>query len=147
MTKHLEAAVDVGAPAEEVWAALVDWPTQGSWMMATTVTSIGEGMGATLRAFTGVGRIGFLDEMRITSWDPPRRCDVLHLGRLVRGTGTFLVEPVSPTASRMTWIEDLDLPGGPLGRIAFAVVERGFMGALRHSLRRFASMVESSKSL
>jgi hypothetical protein len=36
------------------------------------------------------GPAGFTDTMKITEWDPPRRCVVRHTGRAVRGTGVPL---------------------------------------------------------
>ena len=86
-------------------------------MMATTVTSLdgaGEHVGARLEAFTGIGKLGFLDTMTITSWDPPNRCDVDHTGKVVKGTGTFVVTPLSDHASRFIWSEDIDWPNLPI---------------------------------
>ena len=84
-------AVDViiDAPPQTVWAAVTDWPRQSEWMLGTTVRATdlgGVGVGGGVEAFTGVGRLGVLDTMVITEWDPPRRCVVLHTGRLVQGS-------------------------------------------------------------
>ena len=145
MAKHLETSIDVRAPAQAVWEVMVDWNAQGDWMLGTRVSSTGEGLGATLKAFTGLSRIGFLDVMTITRWEPPTRCDVVHVGRLVRGTGSFQVTPTSQTSARMTWIEDLEVPGGAVGRVALKMGEPVFMKGLEVSLRRFARLVESAQ--
>lgn len=149
-TTHLELAIDIAAPVDRVWAAITDWPTQGRWMLGTTVEVTGgdgRSAGSTLAAFTGARAagipLGFLDTMTITTWQPPHRCDVVHTGRLVRGTGTMLVEANGPQSSRFTWIEDLDLPLGALGRLGFPVVRPAFVAGVRASLAAFARLVES----
>ncbi|MFC7575936.1 SRPBCC family protein [Klenkia terrae] len=37
---ELVETVDVAAPPEQVFAALVDWTTQGEWMLLTDVTTV-----------------------------------------------------------------------------------------------------------
>lgn len=146
--------MDVAAPAEAVFAAVVDWPSQGAWMLGTSVRAtasgadgvMGEGVGAELAAFTGVGRLGFLDTMRITRWEHPHRVDVVHTGKVVRGTGTMLVEPLSATSSRFVWSEDIELPLGALGRLGWRVVGPLFGRGIVVSLRRFADFVVANRS-
>jgi hypothetical protein len=82
----------------------------------------------------------------VTRFDPPHRIDVRHLGRVVRGTGTFLVEP-APGGAFLVWVEDVDLPLGVVGRAGFAVVGPAFRLLLRRSLRRLARQVESRPHL
>ncbi len=141
---ELTVRMDVEAPAATAWAALTDWGRQGEWMLGTTVWSVhgaGHEVGAELEAFTGIGRagrgLGFLDRMQVTSWDPPRQCDVLHHGRLIRGTGTFAVQERG-TGSTVIWSEDLDLPLGALGRAGWPLVEPAARWGVRRSLARFA---------
>ena len=144
----LSLSVDVDAPVEATWAAATDWDGQSQWMLGTTVRALrgGVGVGAGLEAFTGVRlgrlRLGFLDTMRITGWEPPHRCDVVHTGRVVRGTGTFAVEP-RPGGSRFLWREDLDLPLGVVGRVGWVVVRPLFAAGVRLSLQRFARWTEA----
>jgi Polyketide cyclase / dehydrase and lipid transport len=143
--RHLVRDVIVEAPPEAVFAALTDWPTQGRWMLGTRVWSEGpgEGVGARISAFTGVGRLGFLDTMEITEWEPPRLVRVLHTGRVVRGPGIFEVLALPGRRSRFVWREELDLPLGRVGRAGFALVGPVFAAGVESSLRRFARMVES----
>lgn len=148
MTATLELRVPVRAPAEEVWAGAVDWDAQGRWMLGTSVRAAaqdGVGVGGGIEAFTGVGRLGFLDTMVITAWEPPRRCAVRHTGRLVRGTGLFAVEPVPAGSSVFVWREDLELPLGGLGRLGWLLVRPLFAAGVRLSLRRFARWVEAGR--
>ena len=148
MTATLVLTVDVDAPVEQTWAGATDWAGQGEWMLGTTVRPTrqgGEGVGGALEAFTGVGRFGFLDRMEIVVWEPPHRCHVRHVGRLVRGTGAFEVEPRGEGRSRFVWREDLDLPLGVVGRLGWPLVRPVFAFGVQHSLRAFARWVETGR--
>lgn len=70
----------------------------------------------------------------------PRRCVVIHTGRVIGGTGIFEVSPAS-TGSRSHWAEDVQLPlPPPLGRIAGWVAAPVAAWGLRSSLNRFARL-------
>jgi uncharacterized protein YndB with AHSA1/START domain len=138
---EVSVTVDVEASPEAVWAAAVDWDRQGEWMALTRVSG-GHGRGATLTAFTGIGRLGFDDPMTITAWEPPYRCVVRHDGDVVRGTAAFEVVPTERGA-RFVWTEWLVLPFGLAGELGFAVVKPLVLWPLRRSMRRFAAMVSS----
>src|SRR3954449_11677498 len=142
----MAASVDVDATVEQAWAAVTDWPAQAAWMPMTRVDVVGDagnglggrvpalgglgrvdvvgdaanGLGARPRAVSGLGRIAVVDEMEIDRWEPPHRCDVRHDGRVVRGRGVFLVEPIGADRARVTWEEHLDgfaaRAGAPVGR-------------------------------
>lgn len=149
MTATLVLTVDVDAPVERTWAGAVDWAGQGQWMLGTTVRPTrnqGQGVGGGIEAFTGLGRLGFLDPMDITLWEPPHRCHVLHTGRLVRGTGAFEVAPRGPHRSTFVWREDLELPLGSLGRAAWPLVRPLFAYGVQLSLKRFARWVDAGSS-
>jgi len=148
---ELVEQVDVDAPPEQVWAALVDWDRQGEWMLLTDVRAVGagadgvagQGVGGRLAAVTGVKlpglrRIGVLDSMLITGWEFPRQVDVRHTGRVVRGTGTFEVRPRAGGGSTFVWTEGLDLPLGVLGRAGWPLLRPLIAAGVRLSLRRFA---------
>ena len=136
--------VDIDAPPEQVWGALTDWTRQGEWILATDVRPVvgpARGVGGRLVAITGlpVGgrRLGVVDTMEITRWEPPTRCDVLHTGRVVRGPGGFEIRPRG-SGSTFTWSERIDLPLGALGRLGWPVAEPLIRAGYRRSLRRFA---------
>jgi hypothetical protein len=101
----------------------------------------GRRVGDEVEAWTAIGPIGFRDTMVVTRWEPPRVCEVLHTGRLVRGEGGFEVEPVDRTRSRFTWWETFELPLGPIGGVGWRVVKplwhRG-IGRSLHQLRQIA---------
>jgi hypothetical protein len=145
---RLEERVAIAAPPEAVFAAVADWEGQSEWVALTRVTGDGgpHRVGERLVAETGVAGIGFRDPMEVTRFDPPHRIDVRHLGRVVRGTGIFRVEP-APGGAFLVWVEDVDLPLGVAGRLGFTVVGPAFRLLLRRSLRRLARQVESRPHL
>jgi hypothetical protein len=145
VTVSLALFVDVDAPAEQTWAAAVDWDTQGEWMLGTKVRGTeqdGKGVGGGIEAVT----FGVKDTMRITSWQPPLVCEVLHTGKVVRGTGRFSVEDRGGGTSRFYWREDLDLPLGMLGRIGWVLVRPLFAFGVQLSLKRFAAVVSAPRT-
>ena len=143
---ELTETVDIDAPPERVWSALTDWVRQGEWMLATDVRAVGgpaQDVGGRVEARTGVplpggARLGVLDAMVITRWEPPRRVDVRHTGRVVRGSGVFEVRPRG-AGSTFVWTELLDLPLGALGRGGWPLVRPAMRAGVRLSLRRFAA--------
>lgn len=149
MTRRVRLAhsVVVAAPAQECFDALVDWPAQGRWMMLTAVTADGPaaGPGGRLTAVTGRGRVALVDTMEITGWDRPRRVEVLHTGRVVRGPGAMEVLPLPDGRTRVVWSEDLELPLGAVGRAGFAVLRPLVALGVTRSLARFAALVAAGQ--
>lgn len=144
MRAWVEERVAVATPVEVAWKALTDWGGQAGWMVLTRVTvdAGGHRVGERLDAFTGIAGIGFHDPMEVTRWDPPRRVEVAHLGKVVRGAGVFEVWP-APGGAWLVWVEDLDLPLGRPGQLGFALVRPAVQLMLRRSLRRLARQVEA----
>lgn len=131
--------VAVAAPVERVWAAAVDWERQGEWMFATRVRRVSD---TRLRAVTGLGPAGLVDNLEIVEWEPPRRCLVRHLGPVLLGDALFEVEPAG-TGSRFVWTERIELPGGAAGRLAARATGLPFRYFARLSMRRFARFAEN----
>ena len=83
-------------------------------------------------------KFGVLDTMEVVNWQPPKRCDVVHIGRIVRGTGKF--ELVSKKNSTIFyWSEEIIAPA-----IFLAIIKPFLLVGVRISLRRFARLVERS---
>ena len=150
MRARLQREVEVAAPAEAVWDYVTDWPRQAEWIPLTRVENVGSGtgLGGRFRAWTGLGPVGFWDPMTITAWertpDGGGRCEVLHLGAVVKGEGEFTVLAVDERTSRFVWAEVVVVPFGALGalgwRLARPVVER----FVDHGLRRMRDLVQSA---
>jgi carbon monoxide dehydrogenase subunit G len=144
----VEERIDVDAPPEQVWRALTAWTRQGEWLLGTDVRTVGgpaDGVGGRLAARTGLPlpggrRIGVLDTMVITKWEPPRRAEVQHTGRIIQGLGIFEVLPRGEHAT-VVWTEHLALPFGPLGRLAWPLIGPVAAAGLRRSLRRLPAFV------
>ena len=133
--------IDVDASPETVFAAATDWDRQREWMLGTTVRVLrgdGRSIGSELEAVTGVGGIGVADRMRVTVWDAPWRCEMRHLGRVVRGVGIFAVQPRSRDAATFEWTEQLELPLGMLGAAGWPRIRPLLSWGLRWSLDRVA---------
>jgi hypothetical protein len=140
----------VEAPAPHVFGALTDWRRQSDWIMATTVRPVGRqsrAIGDRIEAFTGLrtplGAIGFMDKMVVTEWVEGRSVTVAHIGRVVRGSGSFAVTPRTAQACDIAWTEDLTIPGGSAGRVLWRLLRPVSTWAVRQSLNRFAQQVES----
>lgn len=137
MSEELSLSVDIDSPAATVWQAVTDWERQREWMLGTTVrVTAGDGRSAGSRL--AARTYGVTDTMEITVWDPPRRCEVRHTGRVVRGGGVFEVRPLDGHRSRFVWREILDPPLGMLGRLGFPLVRPLVRTGLRVSLGRLA---------
>lgn len=138
----LAVAVTSAAPAEDAWRVLVDWPRHDEWMFLTTAVG-GVKEGDHIVARTGLGPLAFTDTMEITHWSPATptsvgRCEVRHVGRLVRGQGAFAVTPLAGGRSRIVWAENLELPLGPLGALGWWFVYPIAATFLRRSLRKLS---------
>lgn len=138
------ANVDVPASPEQTWAAATDWARQGEWVLLTDVallTPESPGIGAQLRADTGIGPLRVRDTMRVVEWDPPRRATVAHTGRIIRGSGIFEVARVDDRHSRFTWTEVVEVPLGVVGRLGWPLAKLPTERGLRLSLKRFRDFV------
>jgi carbon monoxide dehydrogenase subunit G len=125
---RLERAVEVAAPASRLWDHVTDWPRQGEWIPQTRVEDVdsADRLGGRFRAWSGIGPVGFWDPMTITAWsrdpDGGGRCEVLHLGTVVKGEGEFVVRALGRDRSRFVWAEMVVVPGGRLGALGFRLV-------------------------
>ena len=143
-TTTLTRTIIIKAAPETVFRAMTDWSRQNEWMVGTTVTAgqhDGQGVAATIAARTALGPFGFTDPMTITEWQPPYRCAVQHTGRIVRGSGLFLVETTTE-ASRFSWSEVIELPFGWFWRFGWTLVKPFAGFGLSWSLRRFKRWTE-----
>lgn len=131
----------VKAPAQRTWDALTDWPVHHEWMLFTRAEG-GAAEGESIQAFTGIGKVGFLDTMTITVWEPPHRAVVRHTGKVVRGSGSFEVQPLGDHQCLVVWSEWVQLPFGILGRLGWPLARLVVKAGVQLSLRRLARYVE-----
>lgn len=150
-TAMVRSEVRVEAPARVVWGYATDWPRQGEWIPFTRVEVVADGpargVGSRIRAWTGLGPVGFWDPMTVTSWeedaDGSARCEVLHRGPVLRGDGEFAVVADGTQACTFVWWERLDLPLGPLGALLWRLGGRVMKLGVDRALRRLAKHAES----
>jgi hypothetical protein len=107
------------------------------------VTSqIRDGVGTSISAFTGplykfypkFSSLGLLDTMVVTKWQPPTICDVEHTGKILKGTGSFVLSPISERRTKFDWSESINCP-----RLVFLLVAPFLWVGVRISLARLST--------
>ena len=143
-SNKLSISLTIPAPQEVVWKKIADWKSQGDWMLQTKVwvtSGQTEGIGTSIAAFTGplyflyprFKSLGLLDLMVVTQWQPPQLCDVDHVGKILKGSGTFQLSKISETATRFDWSETIIAP-----KAMYLLVAPFLYVGVRISLARFA---------
>ncbi len=147
-SNSLAVDLPIAAPASKVWDAIADWQGQSKWMLQTKVfltSKESAGVGVTIEAFTGplyrfyprFAWCGVLDLMRVTKWEPPVRCDVIHYGKIIKGTGSFEVEAVDAQSAIFHWSEEIEAP-----RLVFLLIKPFILAGVKISLARFRRLLE-----
>lgn len=145
MSHSIRISLTLACNQERAWQAIADWEGQGSWMLQSKVwvtSQIREGVGTSIAAFTGpfyksypkFAKLGLLDTMVVTNWQPPIRCDVLHTGKVLKGTGTFELIEISQSATRFNWSEDIEC-----SRLQFIAIYPFLWIGVRISLARLST--------
>jgi len=133
---HLAISLEIEAPIQKVWDELANWEKQSDWMLQTKVwvtSKIQSGVGTQISALTGIRSFGLLDTMEVTNWQPPHICDVIHTGRVIKGTGRFELTAIDAARTRFDWSEEITAP-----RALFILMVPGLYIGVRISLARFA---------
>lgn len=145
MSNTLRITINLPCSQELAWAAIADWESQGNWMLQTKVwvtSQIREGAGTSISAFTGplykfypkFSSLGLLDTMVVTKWQPPEICDVLHTGKVLKGTGSFVLSPINSTSTKFNWSETIEC-----SRIKFLAIAPFLWVGVRISLARLST--------
>ncbi|KGA19715.1 hypothetical protein GM50_4370 [freshwater metagenome] len=141
---HIALSLTLPCSAQRAWNEITDWSKQGEWMLQTSVwltSEIESGPGTEIAAFTGPFHklfprfkfFGVLDTMVVTNWQPPLICDVLHTGKIIKGTGRFEVVAINDQKSLFNWSEVIWAP-----RVIFLILKPALFVGVWISLRRFA---------
>ena len=138
MLEEFRVSVEIEGEIQSIWNRLVDWKSQGDWMAMTKVWSSADesgvsGVGTVIEAFTGIGKIGILDQMKVTEWNPPYFCAVDHYGKFIKGLGVFRLIEIAPGRIRFDWYEKIDAP-----KPILLLIKPGILIAVTYSLRKFA---------
>jgi len=145
MSNTLRITINLPCSQERAWTAIADWESQGNWMLQTKVwvtSQIREGAGTSISAFTGplynfypkFSLIGLLDTMVVTKWQPPEICDVVHTGKILKGTGSFALSPINSTSTKFDWSETIEC-----SRIKFLAIAPFLWVGVRISLARLST--------
>jgi hypothetical protein len=145
MSNTLRITITLPCSQERAWAAIADWESQGNWMLQTKVwvtSQIREGAGTSISAFTGplykfypkFSSLGLLDTMVVTKWQPPEICDVVHTGKVLKGTGSFVLSPINSTSTKFNWSETIEC-----SRIKFLAIAPFLWVGVRISLARLST--------
>ena len=140
MINEFRITIKIKAPVNKVWNELVTWRNQGNWMALTKVESsdVGpddSGIGTTIKAFTGIGKFGVLDLMKVTDWQSPYFCRVDHYGKIIKGIGEFKLTQVGDE-TRFDWYEEIIAP-----KAILFIVKPFILFAVFLSLRKFAGSI------
>jgi hypothetical protein len=79
-----------------------------------------------------------MDEMVVSQWQPPTFTRVEHIGKIIKGYGTFTLSTVGENRTRFDWFEEIDAPA-----VILAVIKIPTLLGVFISLRRFKKIVES----
>ena len=145
MANTLRIKISLPCSQERAWQAIANWESQGDWMLQTKVwvtSDIREGVGTSISAFTGplhkfypkFPQLGLLDTMVVTKWQPPAICDVVHTGKILKGSGSFLLTPISDSKTSFDWSETIEC-----SRIKFLLVAPFLWIGVRISLARLST--------
>jgi uncharacterized protein YndB with AHSA1/START domain len=143
-SNHLAISLEIEAPIQRVWDELANWEKQSDWMLQTKVwvtSKIQSGVGTQISALTGIKSFGILDTMEVTNWQPPHICDVIHTGRVIRGTGRFELTAIDGARTRFDWSEEVIAP-----RALFILMVPGLYVGVRISLARFARSLRAVRN-
>ena len=145
MSNTLRIKISLPCSQDRAWRAIADWEAQGDWMLQTKVwvtSDIREGVGTSISAFTGpfyksypkFSALGLLDTMVVTKWQPPAICDVVHTGKILKGSGSFLLTAISDSKTSFDWSETIEC-----SRIKFLLIAPFLWIGVRLSLARLST--------
>ena len=152
---RLELAQHVHAPRPVVWEVLTTWERQPEWMLDAkavhVLTPERRGEGVTIRCPTNLMGVTVQDVMRVTAWEQERLLEVTHLGRIITGSGAFVLEDDGPDATTVTWWEEVDPPLGALGEwgasmLVLPILRRIFARSLNNLAQLAEAEAESTRA-
>jgi uncharacterized protein YndB with AHSA1/START domain len=142
MIKH---SIEIDRPAEEVFAYLDQVDRHNEWqgqLVSTTVETDGPVRVGTRvvehRNVPGGARDFPYD---ITEHDPPRKISFRGTAGLIRPAGTYTVDPIGESSSRMS--SELDLKGHGIGKLFASLALRQAAKQVPIDQEKFKELLES----
>lgn len=116
---RVDLEVTSTAPRETVWQVLTDWERQAEWMLDAkavhVLTPEREGVGVTIQCPTNLLGVTVQDVMRVTGWREGEYLEIVHLGKIITGSGAFELSDRPGGGTTIRWWEEVDPPLGALG--------------------------------
>lgn len=139
----------VAAPRAVVWRVLTDWERQPEWMLDARSVEVRSphraGEGVTIRCPTNLLGVIVDDVMRVTTWREREELAVVHLGRVITGTGAFLLFDAPDGGTLLEWWEQVDPPLGAVGEFGATTLLRPLLRRVfARSLARLARLAEAA---
>ena len=122
---------DLPLPAHVAFAELIDWRGHAEWVPMTRVTiEDGDGgPGTVFVATSGVGPAALPDRMRVDALDATAMTvRITKIGPVLTGYVDLSVTSTGASTSRLTWLEDINVPVLPrfLARPVGAAARKAF---------------------
>jgi len=142
MIKH---SIEINRPAEEVFAYVDQVGRHSEWqaaLVSTTVETDGPvrvGTRVVERRNVPGGPQNFPFE--ITEHDPPRRVSFRGTAGMIRPVGTYTVDPIDASSSRMN--SELDLKGHGIGKLFAPLALRQAAKGMPADHEKFKELLES----
>lgn len=135
---------DLPLPADLVFGELIDWRGHANWVPLTRVTIVSGdgGPGTEFVATSGIGPLALPDRMRVDDLDPvAMTVRITKIGPVLTGQVDLSVAPRGEAASRLTWVEDIRVPGVPqfLARAVAAAARRAFQTSITRMAKLLAA--------
>ncbi|MEP7192057.1 MAG: SRPBCC family protein [Actinomycetota bacterium] len=122
----------VAVPTHQLWEVVTDWAGYARWMPLTTMR-LDQGptrVGWSFAGLTGLGRLRFSDQMRVTEWAPPAETGagslrLVKVGRLLAGWAEVSVQPTAGgERTHLLWRENIVIRPIFLGRLLTPLADR-----------------------
>lgn len=146
--KRVELAIDVYAPAGQIWAVLTDPEGFPAWIQGLqTVRLLTEGdyaVGTRYHVTAGSETSSVEWTVEITGLDPEKRIEFSYYGD-VEGRGGWLLEPLDDADGYwVTSFDEFAPPGGWLVKLLSRFwVDNAARAARRESLEQLKSLIEA----
>jgi uncharacterized protein YndB with AHSA1/START domain len=146
MIKH---SIEINRSAEEVFAYLDQVDRHNEWqgqLVSTTIETDGPvrvGTRVVERRNVPGGARDFPYE--ITEHDPPRKVSFRGTAGLIRSAGTYTVDPIGESSSRMN--SELDLEGRGVGKLFAILARRQAAKQVPADQQKFKELLESGVAL
>ncbi len=145
----ISLSIDIGAPAETVWAHVSDLASHTEWMQDATairfVSPATTGAGVVMDCDTRIGPFRLTDRLVVTEWDEGRAIAIRHEGA-VTGTGRFVLEDGGDGRTRFTWTEVLTFPWWLAGAAGAATARPVLAWTWRRNLAALRTLIERDQA-